>query len=294
MAEPASIWIARVRPWLGTLVEIRVASTDAVGALAAIDAAFARIAALHHRLSFHAADSELAHLNREAARRAVRVHPDTATVLRAALCIAADSQGAFDPTIAARLVERGALPAPDASPADASASWQDVRIDAADRVLFRRPLWLDLGGIAKGHAVDCAVATLRERGIAQGIVNAGGDLRVFGHAAEVIHLRGTAADTGAPALELADGAVATSSAQDHPPRDEPLARSAVHLHGRRRRRVPPGRTVAVLAARCMIADALTKVLMADPIAGRLLLPRYAASACIHDRDGGWRLIEGHA
>src|SRR5258708_22076766 len=87
-----------------------------------------------------------------------------------------------------------------------------VRIRSDNRVAFDTPLALDLGGIAKGFAVDRAVAVLRRHGIRAAVVNAGGDLRAIGPAVP-IHLR----DPVDPSVVrfagmLQDGAIATSSA----------------------------------------------------------------------------------
>jgi len=69
---------------------------------------------------------------------------------------------------------------------------------------------LDFGGFAKGYAVDCAIEALMSHGCAAGLVNAGGDLRVFGTRAEPIILRGPAGEL--TRIELANAALAVSDA----------------------------------------------------------------------------------
>ena len=150
--------LQRARPWLGTIVEVRVAAADGAREAAALESAFDAVARVHAALSFHSPHSELSRLNRDAARGEVAVGADTAAVLTLALELAAASAGAFDPCVGGALVAAGVLPAPAGAPTpDAAADWRDVVLDG-DRVHFRRPLWLDLGGIAKGHAVDVALA----------------------------------------------------------------------------------------------------------------------------------------
>jgi len=73
------------------------------------------------------------------------------------------------------------LPAPDQVAAfDPLGSWRDIELGQDNRVRFRRRLCVDLGGIAKGYAVDRALEMLPALGAVQACVNAGGDLAVFG------------------------------------------------------------------------------------------------------------------
>ena len=171
--------VERARPLLGTLVAIRVDATPAV-ATPALAAAFAAIEAVHGAMSFHDPDSPLSRLNREAALGPVAVDRPSWRVLRASLALARASQGRFDPAVGARLVQWGQLPAPDGPACDPDADWRDVELLPGRQVRFRRRLWLDFGGIAKGHAVDSGIAILKAQGIRNGEVTAGGDSRVLG------------------------------------------------------------------------------------------------------------------
>lgn len=280
--------IRRARPWLGTLVEIRVDGLAEAVALGALEAAFAEVARVHRLMSFHDDASDLSRLHRRAARAPVRVDARTFAVLDAALRFAAESDGRFDPTVAARLVAWQRLPRPRAAAKpDPAASWRDVELCAGARVRFARPLWLDLGGIAKGYAVDRALAILRAHGASSACVNAGGDLRRYGAAAERVQLRlGAPADAVWPSLELGDAAVATSVAATT--RRAGAARG-VHLDARRGRAVRARRAASVVAGSCLIADALTKVVLADARVGTRLLRRHDASACLYD-GVRWRLL----
>jgi thiamine biosynthesis lipoprotein len=249
---------------------------DDAGAHAAIDAAFAEIALVHALMSFHEAESDLGLIHLEGLLRPVPVHPWTLDVLRFALALSADSHGAFDVTCAAEAVRAGALPRP-ASPfePDTTASYRDIEVDEGlSAVRLHRPLWIDLGGVAKGYAVDRAVARLKAQGAEQGCVDAGGDLRVFGPAPERIALRAPLRP-GAPMpiVEIVDGAIASSEAG---------ADLAVHLDGRSCLPAPAGRFVSVIADSCMAADALTKVVMAKGEAAAPALSAYGAQALIFD------------
>ena len=140
-------------------------------------------------------------------------------------------------------------------------------------VIVRRRACIDLGGIAKGFAVDLAVEAMRRAGAISGLVNAGGDLRVFGARAWPVWLRngsGTAHE-----LLLQDCALAASdpAAPGSPPEHRGYYAGRQHGAGRQ------FAAVAVLAPNAAVADALTKVLMqAAPARAAAMLARYHARA----------------
>jgi thiamine biosynthesis lipoprotein len=205
----------------------------------------------------------------------------TREVLDCALHIARASDGIFDPTIAAREVERGTLPRPDSAfEPDPLATWRDIELLDDNHVRLRRPLWIDLGGIAKGYAVDCAIDVLCGAGAAQACVNAGGDLRVAGPRVERVHVRDAFGHAMA-VVDVADGAIASSTSA-------PPGTAAQHWHAGERRAVNGAGTVTVAAPRCMIADALTKVVVAQCAASSKVLATFGAHACAHDPRRGWR------
>jgi len=282
--------LRRARPLLGTIVEMRVDGLAQPAALAAIDAAFAEVAEVHRLMSFHEPGSELSRLNRDAAQHAVEVDTRTFEVLQAALDIAAASEGRFDPSVAARLVQWDFLPAPaSACLPDPAADWRDIELTAKSRVHFVRPLWIDLGGIAKGYAVDRALAILRTAGAYAASVNAGGDLRRFGPHAAKVQLRLTAERIDQSVVELGDAALASSVG--HVAARRVVGRwRGVHLDGRSRRAVAARRSVSVVAPSCMIADALTKVVLVDARTGTRLLRQFDATACLYDQQQGWRTL----
>ncbi|MEW6705418.1 MAG: FAD:protein FMN transferase [Pseudomonadota bacterium] len=176
-ARPAAV-ARRMRPLLGTFVEVGAACAHGAHASAALDAAFGVLEACHARWSFHAPDSELSRLNR-APGVAVPVSAETLRLLRLARAFTRLSGGRFNFALGGELVCRGVLP--DHGPAAL------VRIGQADDLQtgpgwarLLRPVRITLDGIAKGYAVDLAVRALRRAGATGGWVNAGGDMRVFG------------------------------------------------------------------------------------------------------------------
>ena len=140
------------------------------------------------RLIVRAAEfSELSRINRDAGAGAVPVRAEMARLIVRAAEFSELSGGAFDITYAAvgHLYDyrQGIRPSEEAlAEARAAVGWRHLVLDTqAGTVRFARPgMRIDLGGFAKGHAVDNAVAILRRRGIGHAMVSAGGDSRVIG------------------------------------------------------------------------------------------------------------------
>jgi thiamine biosynthesis lipoprotein len=260
--------VRRARPLLGTRVEIVVKGrgTD-TGLHTAVDAAFARIGQVHALMSYQDPDSDLSRLNRGALKGPQWVNAHTYRVCEAALQIASLSEGAFDPTVAPQLESCGLLP-PSELPWDRSASWRDIELSGGERVRFHRPLRLDLGGIAKGYAVDLAVSELQRFDLETVLVNAGGDLRLAGRLPQWVHIRHPQHPLrSAHMLALQNAALATSAAYFS-------RRGAASALVNARSGTPylGDRSVSVRANECMAADALTKVV--------LFAPESVASACL--------------
>src|SRR4029077_13520657 len=112
---------------------------------------FAEIATVHRLMSFHEAGSDLDRLHRARAGDRVSVDARTHEVLTWSARMASVSAGRFDPTVAAQQVARGLLPRPaSAWSPHAAADWRDIELLDSHHVRLARPLWIDLGGIAKG------------------------------------------------------------------------------------------------------------------------------------------------
>ncbi len=261
----------RACPLLGTLVEITAQGTSEVDLMSAMSRGFAAAARVQRLMSFHDRHSDVGRLNRLAHRSPVHVHRWTWEVLRTAQQLAQATHGAFDITVGGELVRMSYLPRVACARADPHARWRDIELLSDHRVHFARPLYIDLGGIAKGFAVDQAVAGLRAAGVASGLVNAGGDLRAFGTVARRIHLRHPA-DPGAliPCADIANGALATSAGYFTQRLWHGRAVSPV-IDGARRVAITAPFSASVAAPTCMLADALTKlVLLQGPRADGLV------------------------
>ncbi|HJY20945.1 MAG TPA: FAD:protein FMN transferase, partial [Chthoniobacterales bacterium] len=261
MKSRSNIEIRRCRPLLGTLVEIGALGRNEVQVEGAISAAFASVAKVHRLMGYYDPRSDVSHMNREAFPKSVIVHPWTWRVLDAAQQFARESNGAFSVTIAPTLAGWRYLPRPRYR-ADATATWRDIFLRKNCRVFFRRQLTVDLGGIAKGFAVDRAVEVLKRNRVMAGIVNAGGDLRVFGSVSQVVHVRHPRQpNRAAGAVRLRERAIATSAIYFSRTKKRRRCVSPI-LDARTGRAACEVISVTVGAANCMTADALTKVVFA--------------------------------
>jgi FAD:protein FMN transferase len=284
MRSRSSIEIRRCRPLLGTFVEITARGGDKRLLGRGIEAGFGAIARVNRLMSFHEPLSDVSRMNRDAFPKGVPVHPWTWHVMKAAKRFAEESHGTFDITVAPLLAKWNYLPERcyRFSP---TATSRDIFLRRNYEVFFRRALIVDLGGIAKGFAVDRAVEALKNNGVKAGIVNAGGDLRAFGSASQFVHLRHPAEPTRiAGAVRLRERAMATSGIyferrKHHGQYVSPL------LDGRSGQTARELISASVAAAECMVADGLTKVVFALREEAAGLLARYRADALLLERDG---------
>jgi thiamine biosynthesis lipoprotein len=219
--------IRRARPMLGTLVEVGLDDGTA------FDAAFDAVARVQRCMSRFDATSDIGRFNALPAGAGIEVDAWTAEVLAAAQSLHDDSRGVFD-------ISLGSEPG----------GWSLH----GRRLVKRHPaVRLDLGGIAKGDALDRAVGALQAAGATRGWVNAGGDLRVFGDLSLPLRLRDEARGGVREFGRLSDGAFATS--------------------------LRDGVQVSVAAPRGLWADALTKLAPAGAHAA--IFQRHGARAWRH-------------
>ena len=281
----------RAQPWLGTLVDITVNdlagnADDDARLDRGINEAFAAIANIHRLMSFHDAQSDVARINRAAVGEVIMVEADTALVLITALMLQAASNGIFNISSAERLVSWGLLPKmqTDGAVFEKTAGGLGygldcgLNIDDAHSVHKTHTVIIDVGGIAKGYAVDCAIDVLQRAGIQSACVNAGGDLRVLGDMPFSIAIRDPITVTGiAQQITIANSALATSA---------PYFSRSVHggkavsalVDGRTGMPVTQSISASVTAPTCMIADALTKIVIASGDTHHFLLERFGAQA----------------
>lgn len=277
----------RCRPALGTYVDIRArGSASAVGP--AVEAAFRAVDRVQRKLSFFDPCSDVSRLNRGARRRAVAVAPETASVLRAARTFAEASGGLFDVTVAGPLARGGALPRPRRGPVPRRLGAAAIRFLPGRRIRFDADVWIDLGGIAKGFAVDRACAALEKSGVRDYVVNAGGDLRV-GQTRRPVWIRHPALDGRWVALGSLKGRAAATSADGFTRRRVKRRWWNVLIDPRSGRAAVPRRSVTVIAPDAMTADALTKVAaLGGPARFSALARRFKARVVVVPEGPGGR------
>ena len=169
---------------MDTVVEIRATGVDAESA---VDAAFAEMERVEKAFSRHLQDSVVTRINQQAGQW-VAVTEEVIVLLEQALHYSEISNGAFDITVG-RLIDlwgfgTGTNQVPSEMELDealGSVGYQGLEIDAdANRVRIPSGTVIDLGGIAKGYAVDRARKVLEAKGIKSGMIYAGGDITTIG------------------------------------------------------------------------------------------------------------------
>jgi len=147
-----------------------------------IEEVFEEIDAIDEQMSNYKSQSELSQINREATSRAVQVEPSLFRLIQKSLQYSEDTGGAFDITVGPLMKAwgffRGEGRVPSAEELHtvlARVGYQHIKLDPLGRTIeFDVPgVELDLGGIAKGYAVDRAVGILRENGITAALVSSG-------------------------------------------------------------------------------------------------------------------------
>jgi thiamine biosynthesis lipoprotein len=283
----------RAQPLLGTLVEIKIHdSISADTTQHAINTAFECIQLVQKLMSFHDPDSELSRINREAFQRPIQVHAWVYAVLKRANLIFQHSDGLFDCSVADQLVNWQLLPdhfvsklkKTDLNTARLNTylpySQAHLVLLTQNHVKLTAPILLDLGGIAKGFAVDLAIHCLKQHGIQNAVVNAGGDLRVLGEHPEPISLRDPTHPQHFHHLgNLSNGAIASSARYFS---QKQLNQTWVNalVHPQTRKPLDSAHSFSVIAPNACIADALTKVVAISQNPEHPCLKMFAAQALI--------------
>lgn len=178
------------RPQMGLPFRVVLYSADAITATQAAEAVWTRIAELNASLSDYDADSELSRLSRTSGSdRWIPLGTDLARVLVLGQEVSRLSDGAFDVTVGPEVLlwrrarRQRELPSPEAlAAARAATGWENLLLRRSgggwEAKLVRPGMRLDLGGIAKGYALDEAGDVLRRLGIQRFLVSGGGDMVV--------------------------------------------------------------------------------------------------------------------
>ena len=187
--QPAqAAWHERVVDGImGTRISVELWADEGVDGEAAIDAVIAEMRRIDTTMSTYKPESEVSQVNAHAAERAMPITDELFALLTQAVEFSRITEGAFDITYASvgfmydfrRQQKPSEAQIKQALPA---INYRHLVLDAKEHtVKFTQPgVRIDLGGIAKGHAVDRCIDLLQRRGIERALVTAGGDSRIMG------------------------------------------------------------------------------------------------------------------
>jgi thiamine biosynthesis lipoprotein len=174
---------------MGTFAHLKAIAKDKDTAKKCVETAFAELKKVDKLMSDYKSDSEISEVNRDAFKRAVKVSAPTFKVLQKSIEFSRFSEGAFDITIAPLTELWRSAAEVNSVPTEAELAvtrskvgYEKLFLDANEMaVRFAvEGMRLDLGGIAKGYAIDRAIEAMQAGGAAGGMVDVGGDIRCFG------------------------------------------------------------------------------------------------------------------
>lgn len=234
----------RARPLLGTLVEIDCESGSEANNITAINSAFAEISRLEKMLSRFISESDVGRFNDLPVGAKLKLHRETAVLFRIAQYLCVKTGGIFNPAVD---VESGQ-----------SVDFLSAKLKGFE-IVKHKEMKVDFGGIGKGYIVDLAIKKLKEFSPIQGLINAGGDIRVYGEKTFPVLIR-SASDAHKLFFEanLENGAICSSSGyfrgfsrgqSRFQPIFDPLTGNPADGE----------LSISVIASSAWVADALTKV-----------------------------------
>jgi len=180
-------WYTDEQAIMGTVIRTELWSDDPLTAADAIRLVNEEMHRIDRLMSTYKPDSEISRINRDAAKKPVRISAELLDLVARGIEMSRLTDGAFDITYASvgQMYDFRAGVRPDDEQIEAALpaiDYQLVELDIAERTVFfvRQGVRIDLGGIAKGYAVERGVSILRAQGIEHGLVSAGGDSRILG------------------------------------------------------------------------------------------------------------------
>ncbi len=180
-------WYERSWNGMGTRIHVEFWGEDDSEAEQLIDAVNQEMIRIEELMSTYMEGSEVSRVNHKAAQSPVKISAELFGLLRKAERVSQISEGAFDITYASvgRYYDYRKKIAPDETQINEvinAIDYRHVVLNDTDRTVFftQDYVYIDLGGIAKGYAVDHAIAILIDAGVTSGLVSAGGDTRLIG------------------------------------------------------------------------------------------------------------------
>jgi thiamine biosynthesis lipoprotein len=237
-----------VEIWIEDSIETTVSQKEFYYEICNI--AFKEMAMVQQLMSVHEANSDISRINtihHVPTPQVIQIHPWTYEVLLISKKLSEMTLGLFDCGL------RGH------SKKSSISSIQEVEFEEGNTIKISKPIYINLGGIAKGYAVDRGIEILKSFGIEQAVINAGGDLRVLGSAYQKIYLQESKSKNAFVFLgDLKDGAIATSSSFfGGNAIQSPISKI---IHPKTGQEVDNYLSFSIVAPTCVIADGLTKAL----------------------------------
>lgn len=274
--------LERCKTLLGTFVEIELKGNVTDDQLVSLsEVVFNEIERIHNLFSFHSEESEISSLNRQALALAnrsqgdnqsltVNVSEDLDKVLSLALELNKFTRGLYDISIAPSLILNDQLPnhlSLNLIDKKCTFKFGNSRHITCNKgvVTIEQPLCIDLGGIAKGYAVDCALSKVPEHVYCR--INAGGDLAVNQWKNEAALLKYNKRSSATRRVKMQNRALATSGNYHRKNKSafvNPLSGKHVRFKG----------SMSVFASQAMLSDALTKAMILSSRAQRRQMAKY--------------------
>jgi thiamine biosynthesis lipoprotein len=214
-------WHATAADLMGTRVSVELWHADPLQAARLLEQVMAEYRRIDRAMSTYRDDSEISRVNAGAGAQAIAISDELYRLLDTALALSRASGGAFDISYdsVGYLYDFRQRQRPDADAIAAvlaAIDYRRIELDPGARSIhFAAPgMRINLGGIAKGYAVERAAALLRVAGIEHALLNAGGDTRVLGDRRGEPWIVGISHprldDAVATRLPLVDEAISTS------------------------------------------------------------------------------------
>lgn len=289
---------------MGTVVEIMLIAKDRGEAENAAFKAFQEIQRIEKLMSTKIEQGDVFRINKFAGRRWVSISSETLYVINKSIEIAEISDGGFDITIGPlikvwdKVKEQGYPPSDEElKKALSLINFRDIMISPEGKIFLKKEgMSIDLGGIAKGYAVDRAFNLLKNLGYKNLIVNAGGDLRVggtkFGELWSIGIQDPRNSERVIAKISLNEGAIATSGDYE---RYFIYERKRYHhiLNPRNGLPAEDCRSVTVFTQEGIFADGMaTAIFVLGPKKGYFLCQKTKGVEClIVDKEGDFKITQ---
>lgn len=270
--------IRRCKPLLGTHVEVFIKGLYSDKVLIDIgNKIYKEISIIQNIMSYHDDNSELTYINNNAYYHECIISQEMSYIINHCLDLSKLTNGLYDISIAGSLIDNDFLPN-RAHNLDRSASYKDIVVKD-NRIKFSKMLQIDLGGVAKGYALDKALSAFN-RGDINGvdvIINAGGDIIMSNWSGKIANIKVKINNRfELIPVEMKNAAIATSASYYFDNNKNPIISPLT------RKMIKDKRVVSVFSPSCMIADSLTKVAFLDYNNCKKIFNKYDSDLTLHD------------